>query len=96
MKDYEITPYATMMDGRILFRHGSFRDALYLAKRWVHKDWDSIVIIKYDKDGSYRAVGTVRMQNGKPYWLAKRYDVFNGRVAVPMKPGKKKPAPFGL
>ena len=94
----EYFPYATMKDGRILFRHRSFQDALEVAKSWIHKEWDSIVIIKFDKSEDYRAIGTVRMQGGKPYWLAKRYDVFNGRVAVPIKKGKKKskPAPFGL
>ena len=94
----EYFPYATMKDGRILFRHRSFQDALEVAKSWIHKEWDSIVIIKFDKSEDYKAIGTVRMQGGKPYWLAKRYDVFNGRVAVPIKKGKKKskPAPFGL
>lgn len=100
MNDFdEYFPYATMKDGRILFRHHSFQDALDLAKKWIYKDWDSIVIVKFDRSGSYKAIGTVRMQNGKPYWLAKRYDLFNGRIAVPIKKGKKKeriPAPFGL
>lgn len=100
MNDFdEYFPYATMMNGRILFRHHTFQDALRVAKSWGHKEWDSIVIIKYDRTGDYKAIGTVRIQNGKPYWLAKRYDVFNGRIAVPIKKGKKKksvPSPFGL
>lgn len=95
----EVFPYTTMKNGRVLFHHMTFKDALDLAKSWVEKDWDSIVILKEDKSGETRVIGTVRMQNGKPYWLAKRYDLFNGRIAVPIKKGKKKkstPAPFGL
>ena len=95
----DLFPYETMMGGRILFHHRTFQDALNMAKSWVKKDWDSIVILKKEKSGETRVIGTVRMQNGKPYWLAKRYDLFNGRVAVPIKKGKKKksvPAPFGL
>lgn len=90
-------PYYTMKNGHILFHHRTFKDALNLAKSWVEKDWDSVVICKEEPDG-YRVIGTVRMQNGKPHWLSKRYDVFNGRIAVPIKKGKKKskPAPFGL
>lgn len=97
MKIDDAFPYITMADGRYLFHHATFRDAVNMAKKLVEKDWDSIVILKKENDGT-RAIGTVRMQNGRPHWVSKRYDVFNGRVAVPMKPGKKKkkPAPFGL
>ena len=98
-KTDELFPYQIMVDGRVIFQTATFQNALDSAKKWIQKDWDAAVILKIEKSGETRVIGTVRMQNGKPYWLAKRYDMFNGRVAVPIKKGKKKkskPAPFGL